>query len=208
MLMTMMVTSVTTAMASDTQTTELLANGGFEEADNYGFPLGWDSDGKNIMPNSDWESNSLSAGFALDGTTAVKWGRAGGGDATVAVVSNGTDKPEEIGNYSLKVTWNSVRWGGAAVRNDNGLIPFAYGSDYIARATVKAGDNSHFSAAANRFQFCFLENVVNNTTGKNEFYVDDNSWIPTTNWQEFSKTFTTWNKNDVKEKVMEDMRFM
>ena len=94
-------------MASDAQTTELLANGGFEQADKYGFPLNWDSDGKNIIPNSDWESNSLSAGFAFDGTTAVKWGRAGGGDSTVTVVSNGSDKPEGIGNYALKVKSNA-----------------------------------------------------------------------------------------------------
>jgi len=200
LLFTMAVANVTVVFA-DTQTVELVSNGGFEQADKYGFPLNWDSDGKNIIPKGDFESNSLSAGFALDGTTAVNYNRAGGGDSTVTVVSNGSDKPIDGGNYALKITWNAVKWGGAQVRNDNGLLPFAYGSDYIARATVKAGDNTHFPASTNKFQFGFIKNVSNTSTNKAEFIVDDNSWIPTTSWQEFSKTFTTWSKSEVTEEA-------
>ena len=175
-----------------------IANNGFETTDSYAFPVNWDSDGKNLIPNGDFENNSLSAGYARDGKTAVKYGAAGGGESAVSVVSNGADAPEAVGDYSLKIEWDEVKWGGSQVRNDNyGLVPVEYGAEYVARAMVKAGDNTHFTSAANRFQFGFIGNYVNNSTKKNEFLVDDNSWIPTTTWQEFSKTFSIWNEEDV-----------
>ena len=200
LVLSMLTANIITVSANETQTVHLLENGGFEQADEYGFPLNWDSDGKNLIPKGDFESGDLSAGYAMNGTTRVNYTNGSNYGEVVSVEPNGTNKPDGIGNYSLKIQWTQAdKWGAAQVRNDYGLLPFAYGSEYVARATVKAGDNTHFPAAANRFQFCFNENVTNNTTNKQDFYVEDNSWIPTTTWQEFSKTFTTWNKSDVKE---------
>lgn len=146
LVLSMLTANIITVSANETQTVHLLENGGFEQADEYGFPLNWDSDGKNLIPKGDFESGDLSAGYAMDGTTRVNYTNGSSNGEEVSVEPNGTNEPEGIGKYSLKIQWTQAnKWGAAQVKNDNGLLPFAYGSEYVARATVKAGDNSHFS---------------------------------------------------------------
>ena len=175
----------------------ILENPGFEMADSCGFPIGWESDGKNLIPNGDFEGNSLSSGYNLANNKAMKYTKAGGAEK-VEVCEN-KDAPSVLGAYSLKATWGEeLKWGGAHVQDDTyGLIPLSYGSSYIMRAFVKSGDNSHFTAAKDRFQFNLVTNYKKITSNDN--VVDDSSWIPTTEWKEYSKVFTVPDRTTLAE---------
>lgn len=167
----------------------ILINPGFETADDYGFPEGWKSDGQNLIPNGDFENQSISAGLNLE-NKAVRYTIAGGAKK-VEVDLNTNDAPAALGGYCLKATWgDELKWGGAHVQDDtHGLIPLSYDSSYILRSYAKAGHSSYFTQAKDRFQFNIVTSYIN-ANGKGDNVMDNSAWIPTTEWQEFSTTFT------------------
>ena len=167
-----------------------LLNSGFEAVDKYDFPTDWESDGKNLVVNGDFETGNLSAGKNLSGTKAVSY-KATGNTSGVEIAEN-ENAPAELGKYSIKINWKDKKWGGAVVQDDNdGVMPIAYNSEYIARADVKAGKNTDFPAPTEKFQFAFVTNYQKTGMNNKDFIVDDNSWVPTTEWQNFTKKFTT-----------------
>ena len=74
-----------------------LTNPGFESVDKNSFPTGWDSDGKNLVPNGDFESGSLAAGRNLTDTADVKYVRVG--NATGISLVKNENENEEVGNH-------------------------------------------------------------------------------------------------------------
>ena len=167
-----------------------LSNSGFETVDKYDFPTDWESDGKNLVANGDFETGDLSAGKNLAGTKAVSY-KATGYASGVEIAEN-INAPAELGKYSIKINWKDTKWGAAVVQDDNdGVMPIAYNSEYIARADVKAGKNTDFPAATEKFQFAFVTNYQKIGMNNKDFIVDNNSWVPTTEWQNFTKKFTT-----------------
>ena len=187
------------SMAMPDSFDNILTNGGFETADGYGFPEGWMSDGQNLIPNGDFEGNTLSSGYNLANNKAMQYKVAGG--ATKVEVCENQNAPTILGKYALRATWENaetLKWGGAHVQDDTyGVIPISYGSSYIMRAFAKSGDSSHFTDSKDRFQFNLVSSYKNNASGSYDNKVYDNVWIPTTEWKEFSKTFTVPQKGDV-----------
>ncbi len=53
-------TAALTLTAAQTEQVNLFTNGGFEEADDAGFPTGWTSDGQNLMVNGGFEDGKTS----------------------------------------------------------------------------------------------------------------------------------------------------
>ena len=179
---------------------ELIVNGSFEEVGKYDFPIGWESAGENLVVNGDFETGNLSAGKDLTGTKNLSYTK-DGKTSGIEVVKN-TNAPEEFGEYALKIKWNEKNWGAAAVKDDtNGVMPIAYNSEYIARVDAKAGKDADFPTETERFQFHFIPNYIAKATNKKDFTVDDKSWILTTEWQNFTKKFTTIKAEEAVEAI-------
>ena len=83
----------------------ILTNPGFETETSYDFPQDWVSDGQNMIPNGDFEDNTLSAGYNLANNKMMQYKNVGGA-AKVEVCEN-ENAPEVLGRYALKATWGN-----------------------------------------------------------------------------------------------------
>lgn len=169
----------------------ILVNGGFEDYDDKGFPVNWDSAGKNLLVNGDFENASTDCGIDAAGNGALRYTNFGGvAKDGLSVADNSESDYNRYGMYSLRMQWSKVQWGGAGLQNDtDGILKLSYGNDYILRASVKAENEDDFITSSHRFQF----NVITNYNPKDSV-MGQNSWIPNTNWQEFACTFSVPQK--------------
>ncbi len=161
----------------------IIANGGFENYDSHDFPVGFSSAGKNLIANGDFETNSLECGKDLSGTRTLTWAKAGYVSA-VTLEQNCQSDLAAYGNYAMKMQWGDTKWGGAVLQHDaNGIFRLSYGNSYILRASIKSATENDFISNAQRFQF-------NVNVGGTDNIVDESTWVPSTQWQEYSAVFS------------------
>ncbi len=108
---------------------DLLSNGDFEQVDEAGFPIGWTSDGRNLLPDGSFEHDVKN----------VYW-YAGGSVSTLNFVKK-TEDPAHVrsGEQAASVPFKegtSKAWGSIQARPE-GKIAVAGGAEYIMRSYVK-----------------------------------------------------------------------
>ncbi len=167
----------------------ILEYGGFEQADSYDFPIGWTSNGKNLLQNGDLENGSFDAGDNYYGDARLKW-------LSLAGVGMSLENSEDTyGQYRAKLMWNEAKWGGIGIHNNKGIYPLSYGSDYIYRGMYKLSDENVFPQdARTQFNTIFYTSDTNYTER-----VDSIDVRPNAQWQEISHCYSIREKLDTDE---------
>ena len=182
--------------SAETEPVELVVNGGFEEKDLYGFPDGWESNGKNLLIGGDFElgEDALRNVGASPSGGALKWGSPATGTATVSVEASGDDEKELNGLYYSMLTYKASSWCGVGYANfakPNYLVNAAYGGEYIMRADYKVSSATAFPAAKMSAYYLLetSETEIKNVT-RFESVLNDTASKPSTSWQTSSVSFT------------------
>ena len=171
----------------------VVANGGFEQYDSYGFPTGWESDGKNILIDGDFESGNVTVGTTPSGQT-LKWSAPNTNANTMAIVQATGSDTAASGRYYVKNSWTAPQWGGMGYGNMNSadssqyLLNVAYDSSYIMRADVRTNNAAVFNNAY--LKGYYLAYIADNTSAKWEKRFDNLAYKPGTDWREFSTAMT------------------